>query len=120
MENTVNPKTAVNQGRLARLAKLVDQITLSRSMLCRLRNLGMGIEEVEHQARKWALVQDNGLGEFCKERENTEGVNSSGKTSARGKGRGRKGRKGEPMERDLKKIRDLMDLKVKQVMEKEK
>ena len=58
---------------------------------------------------------------FAARRENgTEGTSSRGETSVKGKGRGRKGRKGEPMERDLKKIRDLMDLKVKQVIEKEK
>ena len=64
MENTANPKAAVNQGRIARLAKLVDQITLGRTLLCRLRDLGIGIEEVEHQASKWEQTLANGTGEF--------------------------------------------------------
>ena len=70
--STVKPETALQHGRLDKLAKKVDQATLNRFLLCRLKEHGVGNGATEFEAKKWEKIDENSLGKVPGTRMATE------------------------------------------------
>ena len=129
--STVKPETALQHGRLDKLAKKVDQATLNRFLLCRLKEHEVGNAEVEFEANKWEKLEENSLGKVPGTERTNDEIGTTIQEPSQGslqlqvrnkhKRKGGKSRgKGEGRPRNLAKVMDLMDVKVRQAERLEK
>ena len=72
--------------QINKLARMVDKVTLSRVMLCRLRENGVGLDCIEREAKKWDLGEINAVGNWS----NTARGNQVDKPKSKCKGQGRR------------------------------
>ena len=118
--DTARPEAALENKQINKLAKLIDQVTLSRVMLVRLKERGVGIASVEREAERWELSESNAVGfQNLWEGEKVDNLRST-RSERRGNRSLSSGRKGTPTPRDPEKVGKLMELRIQQIRKKEK
>ena len=82
---TAGPGAAFDNRQINKLARMVDKVTLSRVMLCRMRENGVGLDCIEREVKKWDLGELNAVGNWS-----IAGGNQVDKPGSKYRGQGRK------------------------------